>query len=696
MNNIIFPLTIEKQLERYVNEKGSTDRHEVLWHAWNQNKRWIAQLLEGTIASFPTYSRHDESHAQTVLHNIEMVLGEKRIQNLSASDCFVLLHSVYIHDIGMMISAAERKEIVSNEKFLKMVDFLEEEGDGSLREAVRVLKQKEYNYGNCDKEKEQKELYLDKLRVYDALIQLIGNYRRMEHGDVSKNILYDWTKQPDKLGAGFSLAGIPQRMFLTMAECARLHTDPKFETILQLPQEDNGYVFDYIHPRFISVLIQLGDILDIDNDRFHPLAMSSLENFPESSQLHYQKHLAIRKLHISPEVIEIVADCENQETLRLIRKECDMLSDILCQAGYYWSSICPSGFSGALPTLQPVDLRLNNRKIPKELVAAKFVISQKKAFEILEGANLYESRFVFLREFLQNAVDATKIEYWKECKNSHAFDPKSGHNMPNELDKIVSTDRFPIEITMESTVKNLNGKYMPWDEYTKMAAYSKSGCETGWKENEITYGVMVQIKDYGIGIGQKAIKQISNVGSSLDKKEICDMPDWLKPTAEFGIGLQSAFLIAPTFSCYTHTREGERYKILFGSGALSQYDGYINVQPVDKFEGKRESFGTCFEIFVPESKKLLHEQFPYSWDGEDFFESSYEAERPLRHCAELISQMTLYLDSLIGESLFPINIFIKKSKVEVPINTNKNNTVQSFCSIEIEGREALRHEGRSE
>ena len=69
------PLTIEDQLQRYVEDPRHTERHEILWHAWKQNKRWLVQLLEGTRDSAPTFSRHDETHAQTVLHNRELILG---------------------------------------------------------------------------------------------------------------------------------------------------------------------------------------------------------------------------------------------------------------------------------------------------------------------------------------------------------------------------------------------------------------------------------------------------------------------------------------------------------------------------------------------------------------------------------------------------------------------------------------------
>lgn len=650
------PLTIEEQLERYVNTSKHShhERYEVLWHAWNQNKRWITQLLQGTMLSFPTYSRHDETHAQTVLHNIEMILGEKRVALLSATDCFMLLHTVYIHDIGMLITASEQKEIVANDSFLKMVDYLEEEGDGSLKRAVEALKRREYCYGIDDKYEYNKRLYRDKLEIYYAFTHLLATYRRKEHGEKSRDILYEWTKESDKLGAGFSLAGIPQRIFLTVAECAKMHTEVGFDSIMELPQEDDGYVFDYIHPRFVSVLLALGDILDMDNDRFHPLAMLSADSIPELSMAHYRKHLSIRRLHIRPELIEIAADCENQEALRLVRRECDMLTSILQQAGYAWPGICPADFPGTLPTMGEVELRLLDQKIPKELVSAKFNIPQKKAFEILEGANLYTNRFIFLREFLQNAIDATKIQYWKEYKSAILFHNKKDKdviNSPYDLEKYVSTAKFPIEVEMELCKQDREHgvKSISMEDIRKIG------------EEICTYGVNVKIKDLGIGIGRESILRIASVGTSTNKQKkiISEMPGWLKPTAEFGVGLQSAFLVVSTFKCNTHTRSDEHYEITFGSGALAQYEGYINVKPID-LEEKDDAYGTCFEIFISEDKKMNQAEFPVCWEGQDVFSEDYAKMQPIRHSGELMFQMISYLDSIIGEVLFPIHVNVKE------------------------------------
>ena len=665
------PLTIERKLKAYSECENHIERHEIMWHEWNHNKRWLTQIQELILPSFPSYSRHDASHSETIIHNIEMLLGEENIQQLSATDCFAILHTVYIHDIGMCITHADREEILKNKKFCEYLKNLCEGSNSDFNEYAKILLQECFKKEGT--EEEQLQYILEsKLKVYYAIIYLIGEFRRREHGEVSQKRLESWIDDPKKLGIGFSTIDIPNRLFYIIASCAAAHTKWDFQEILKLRQEDSGFGLDYVHPRFIAVLLQLGDALDLDNNRFHPLTEEFLGKMPKESSVHWRKHKAIRRLRITNEKISISADCKNQDELRLVRMECDMIQNILKNATFYWSVIKPKDSKACLPTLDQTNLLLNGQSILPELVEVQFEIAQEKAFELLIGNNIYtDQNFVFLRELLQNAVDATKIQYYRDykrkCSGEEYIELKSGSTKNNkkelnplEISRKISPLNYPIII--ELSVKKKRHNEMDEEIFEDITEKDLENPKKNLKNCEC--GVLVKIRDRGTGINEKDIRQIADVGTSYEakKEEIRQMPKWLQPTGTFGIGLQSVFLAGKSLKAYTHAMESQPFDITFYPRQEGKR-GYINVMP-RKTEDTADPFGSCFELFVPHSKKELHKDNPETWNGRDPFEEGYEDTREIRHSRELLKQMALYLGEIVGEPLFPIQLYIKDCQTE--------------------------------
>lgn len=690
--------TIEYHLKMYAKSEDTTERHQVLWHAWNQNKRWLTQLLEWTLPSFPTYSYHNASHADTVLHNIERILGENRIRQLSASDCFMLLHTAYMHDIGMSISASERNEMMKNEKFAELIEYLKREGDSDMKKAAESVLQTQYaayqEFSTRERGNKLKELFQQKLDVYYGLSQIMAEYQRRQHAEKVTERMHHWTMDAEKLGNGFSVSGIPLRIFLRIADCASIHTANGIEAVLELPREDSGYVLDMVHPRFVAVMLQLGDALDMDNDRFNPFVFQFAGNFPRTSTLHFKKHQAMRQLKITPEMIQIQANCDSQEVLRLVRMECEGIEEILKNASYYWAEIAPPELSGCLPTLDQSVILLDGQRVPTELVKAQFNISQVRAFRLLEGANVYGGNFVFLREVIQNAIDASKMQCWEDyiyrCKlkerkilqDSYEIAEYGLNASEKEILSEIDVWDYPIELYFEIGVQIRNKEeeivFVPLEKLEKE------------EESQGRYGVRLTVRDHGTGISKDDLIKISNVGSSYEEKRhfIDKMPDWLKPTGQFGIGLQSVFLISDSVTARTYTRSGEKYEITFnkvsnGSG------GYINVKPLPQDE--YVTFGTMFEIFLGNEYKRLHADFWEAWNTEsedaDRFVSDYDKKRPLRHSQELLTQMILYIDGMLGENLFPIYARIRGKGCDMKQYQFIKNSITKLVLVSDEVKE---------
>lgn len=655
-------MTIEQQLESYCHCSNTTERHRSLWYAWQHNKKWLAQMMEWAMPSFPSYSKHDVSHAETVIHNIEMLLGENAIKALSASDCFLLLHVVYIHDIGMCITNDYRKSLMGNPDFLRFLKecssdlILKKYADVLLAECDELHRMYSVSEHDPRNDGDKKKVLQIKLKVYYAIIYLVAEFSRSRHGQESRKVLNEWIGDDSKLGAGFSTSGIPSRFFYTIGACACVHTSYDFQDIMALPKRDGGYAKDYMHPRFAAVLLQLGDALDLDNDRFHPLMKEFNDQIPEVSEVHFGKHKAIRRLRISPSKITIHADCEKSDELRLVQQEYENIRDILLNATFHWSAICPENISQALPELEPLVLKLNGEGISAELAKTKFTINQTKAFNLLQGSNIYkEDRFVFLREVFQNAIDATKLQCWQEIQGSCWRERKKGKSA---WEQFLHPDAYPIEIEFHLAVKEkYSRKYQVLDTIYDYRKYQEK--TEGIKLENLEFGTVIKVRDYGTGISERDIKWISNVGSGNKLQDIIykNMPKWLEPTAEFGVGLQSIFLVADSFKAYTHVRNGECYDIVFNN-AGENGSGTINVVPVSDADQKEDrTFGTCFEIFVSEERVRESVQArkaaddPFSHDEKD---DSVRLDRIRGNIVKMIS----YLDEIICEKLFPVTVTI--------------------------------------
>ncbi|WP_315078356.1 hypothetical protein [uncultured Clostridium sp.] len=58
----------------------SNEEYTNLYATWNLNKKTYKSVLKTVVMNYPHYSLHDDSHSESIITNIEMLLGEDRIK----------------------------------------------------------------------------------------------------------------------------------------------------------------------------------------------------------------------------------------------------------------------------------------------------------------------------------------------------------------------------------------------------------------------------------------------------------------------------------------------------------------------------------------------------------------------------------------------------------------------------------------
>lgn len=549
----------EYRLEDHLKECSEKyPRYENLYATWNLNKETCINALKSVSINYTHFSEHDASHSQTIIDKIEMLLGD-RIRNLSPTDTWLILHAAYTHDLGMLLKMKDLEEAWKSEEFK---EFLEQERNGideDLKEAIEAI----YNL------RESKMDYYDSLKIYRYVNLINQCYFRRKHSNISEQYLIS-------LGGNLKIdltcnGRINADLFYLLGEICGLHTANENE-ILRLDYETNGFSTDYAHPRFVAVLLRLGDLLDIDNGRFNPFTALVAGDPPEQTKPHIEKHQSTRHLLITPEKIEFRSNCSSDEAYREIRNTIKWLEKEIEFLTLNWSKIVPKNFGGYAPKFDKKELLLKGIPDVEGTTDLKLQISQEKAFDIIEGYNIYDDKFVFIREVIQNALDATKLKLWQDLKNGI----------------------YDFAIKRKDVLNNLR-ELKPFDLSEEIYKNYMINIDLRTLDNG---DVEFKIQDRGIGIDVEGFKRISQVAMSntdyrILKKDISEMPRWLRPTAGFGIGMQTIYLVADSFKIITNngieTLEANIDSIKKG--------GFIKLNRCDK----KIRQGTSIEIILKEN-----------------------------------------------------------------------------------------------
>lgn len=608
-DELVLPYKLEQHLADICN---SSDTYANLLSVWNINKKRCQEVLSTVIMNYPHYTNHDVSHCEAIITNIEMLLGEKVIRSLSPTDTWLLLQAAYLHDIGMVIECKRVEENWETKEFQEYLHEMEESTDEDLAKSARFINslgenlRKEKNVGSWP------------VQVRNAVTILISEYYRRQHAAMSSSYVKE-------MGSMFhldlSFSGLIQdRLIQLLGDIICLHTQSG-RKILDLDYRTNGFNADYAHPRFIAQMLRMGDLLDADNNRFNSTNEFVFGEIPDSSKNHWEKHKSARHILITPDIIEYRADCESEQVYRETRNFLSWLKEEVEFWALNWKAIMPENINGSAPKLGKCELLLRGVPDIQGLSDLQFSISPERAFEVIEGANIYKDKFVFLRETVQNALDACKVQLWRDlCEGRYK----------GWIEKMPVEELQPFDIDKEV-----------FENYGVEIRISDCDAEN----------IEVVIKDNGIGMSAGQLKKICNVGVSYSgdkerKEEINSMPLWLRPTAGFGIGLQSIFLVAPKFEIYSKAAGEDCIRVTVTS---RRKNGYVQVSKSDKLKYQ----GTEIHVVVPKELETI-----IAFDGKmsQYLENDYD---PLLNNKKDLIYYKIWdeLRFTMGKTYFPAEIY---------------------------------------
>lgn len=489
----------------------------MLQNQWEFDKQLIPKALQNIGSLFPHYSRHDHSHSQQILINIERLLGNS-VNNLSATDTWLLLEAAYWHDIGMVVPSKDIQDALDSNDFKQFLKIVASEPGNELCTFA-----KHFDTNDLSKAFSGATSPMDAVEKFRYLM---AEWFRRHHPQRAQKIVGDPWKEIGLSSPRTEL--IPARLFTLLGQVCRMHGST-FEALLELPYRETGLANDDCHPRFIACMLRLGDLLDIDDNRFCPVMKRVAgATRPASTKAHEDKHTSIRHFRLDRDRIEITAECATVDGYVEQWRWLDWLKKEMQLQMSHWQDIAPSREFGLLPTLGKIAVHISGKQlILTDGERPQFSLDHDHVMKLFKGDNLYK-REDSIRELLQNAVDATLIRIWAQQKS--AINVKWQNPTDPEVKNILGASKVTATI-----------------ERVQNTAATQANAAT-WR---------FTVTDEGTGISRRDLPHMLRVGGSsrnLTRRALIDsMPEWMKPSGTFGIGFQSVFLWTDVLTIQTRS-----------------------------------------------------------------------------------------------------------------------------------------------
>jgi hypothetical protein len=540
-------------LMEYLKERNPIYHNKILEVRKNLDT-WLSMVP----ATFPHYTNHTLRHSDEIVLELSKLLFaesdyDRPVVKLSSIEAYILCASAYLHDAGMVVSEKEKAEILASNDWRQFV------ANGSP--AGKRWKEIESFRGGKIPEDVGVRNFLADVQTRFLVAEFV---RRIHHRRTAEIIA-----QHD-LGLGaFSFGDSVLRD--TISNVCLAHGLDRYELLdtVRFP-ERRDIQNETVNVRFLAFMLRIGDLLDMSSDRACPLLLNAASPIPSDSLAHWTKYQRITHKLTAPDRIELSASCANQDEHRFLNDWCQWLVDEVTEAGIAMNRALrhsdwePPEISivGDAKTIK-IEPDLRSNYIPSTW---RFILDENVVFERLIR-DVYDHPFAFVRELVQNALDATRCQVYLDLREKSLGQPEFSTQVDEE-----TRNRYPVRISLT----------------TKTSDNELSGAKEEYQ--------VLTVEDYGIGMDKNIIANyLLQVGRSFYSTDEFRRNFGFVPSSRFGIGFLSVFaasdnVIMETFKPSSQSNDGALRLTLTGPRK------YLLTE-----KGTRKRSGTKIEVLIRKS-----------------------------------------------------------------------------------------------
>lgn len=475
------------------------------------------RLLEAIPLTFRQYTEHNLTHSANLIRLMGDFIPAKTLDELNAVELAVLSFAALLHDLGMFVTDAERNQLLQSQDFVRFLNA-DPEKEHAIAEAEATGRR------------------ITVRAIEDAVIA--DYFRRLHPERVRQQI-----DAHDDLRTALRFR--EQSLVDSVSRICESHgwgvyesTDPRHpeKTIRQLKPRQRIYGVRF-NEQYIAAALRLADIMDFDRSRT-PLALLKTIDFTEpKSQAEWEKHLSIKGWEVTDRDVAFQAECTKPEHYVAVMEFLGWIDAELRDCRRLLVRDAPKDVAERyLFQLPPAVDRIHVEMEDKSFIAGafRFELDYERIMKLLMDRSLYPDPSLFLRELLQNSLDACRVRM-ALARYDHAGD-----------------------------------RYRP---------------EIAVRDETVDGNRVIVFQDNGVGMSRAILENyFMRVGRSYyrsnefhaERKRLLERDVELEATSQFGIGFLSCFMVADRIEIETYRHGYQPLHVLI-EGATK----YFTIRVVD-------------------------------------------------------------------------------------------------------------------